>query len=436
MGSGERRGAISREMKMNKLHRKVSAEEAIKAIQPGDTIYIEGGTGEPQTLVEALVEDKQRLRGCQILDSRVLPGSKYAKLTDYFHIITFHVSPDLVEGVKRGVVDFLPARLIQIASLLGKSLPIDVALVHVSPPDERGYCSLGIAAGYNREAVLNARIAIAEVNEQMPFTFGDNCIHLSQFDYLVESSRPLLPWRNPQVGADEEAVARNVSQLIPDGATLCVGIGGIPESLAKALADKRDLGIHSGMIGDGIGELIESGVVTNKHKKINRGKTVTAGVTGGEKLVRFVHRNPLVEVYPYSYTHDVRVVAQIDNFIAVLSGLEIDLTGQLNAESIGDVQVSAVGGQAEWIRGASLSPGGKSIIAVTSTVRGKSSRIVARFKPGTIVTTPRYDIDYVVTEYGIAELRGKTLSQRAQALIAIAHPNFREELEREWRARG
>lgn len=422
--------------KLAKAHRKVTAGEAIRAIQPGETVFIEGGTGEPQTLVEALVEDKQRLKGTQILDSRVLPGSKYAKLTEWFHIITFHVSPDLVDGVRKGTVDFLPAKLTQIASLLGSYLSIDVALVQVSPPDENGYCSLGVSAGYNREAVLNARIAIAEVNEQMPFTFGDNCIHVNQLDYLVETSRPLLPWRNPQIGPDEEAVAKNVAQLIPDGATLCVGIGGIPESLAKALTDKRHLGIHSGMIGDGIQDLMESGVVTNERKKVNRGKTVTAGVTGGERLVRFVHRNPLVEVYPYSYTHDIRVVGQIENFIAVLSGLEIDLTGQLNAESIGDVQVSAVGGQAEWIRGAGLSPGGKSIIAVTSTVRGKSSRIVAQFKPGTIVTTPRYDIDYVVTEYGIAELKGKTLSQRVQALISVAHPNFREELEKAWRARS
>jgi 4-hydroxybutyrate CoA-transferase len=420
---------------MDKPHHKVSAEEAIRAIKAGDTVYIEGATSEPQTLVEALVDDKERLKGTHLLDSRVLPGSKYAKLTDYFHIITFHVSSELIEGVKSGVVDFLPARLIEIASLFTTSLPIDVALVHVSPPDEKGYCSLGIAAGYNREAALNAKIAIAEVNEQMPFTFGDNAIHVSQLDYLVESSRPLLPWRNPKIGPDEETVARNVSQLIPDGATLCLGIGAIPESLAKALTNKRHLGIHSGMMGDGVSDLMESGVVTNERKSIDKGKTVTAGVSGGEKLVRFVHKNPLVEVHPYSYTHDIMTIRQIENFIAVLSGIEIDLTGQLNAESIGDTQVSAVGGQADWIRGAASAPGGKSIIAFTSMVRGKTSRIVTRLKEGTIVSTPRYDIDYVVTEYGIAELRRKTLSQRAQALISIAHPDFREELERAWRGK-
>ena len=418
---------------MNKAHRRVSAEEAIRAIKAGDTVYVEGGCGEPQTLVEALVEDKERLKGTHLLDSRVLPGSKYAKLTDYFHIITFHVSSDLVEGVKSGVVDYLPARLIQIASLFSTSLPIDVTLVQVSPPDEKGYCSLGIAVGYNREAVLNAKIAIAEVNEQMPATFGDNAIHMSQFDYLVESSRPLPSWRNPKIGPEEEAVAKNVSCLIPDEATLCIGIGSVPESLAKSLADKRHLGIHSGMIGDGMVDLMESGVVTNERKRINKGKTITAGALGGEKLLRFVHKNPLVELHPYSYTHDIMTVRQIENFVAVLSGLEVDLTGQLNAESIGDTQISAVGGQADWIRGAALAPGGKSIIAFGSTARGKTSRIVPRLKEGTIISTPRYDVDYIVTEYGIAELKGKTLSQRAQALISIAHPDFREELERAWR---
>ena len=421
---------------MDKPHHKVSAEEAIRAIKAGDTVFIEGTCREPQTLVEALVEDKERLKGTHLLDSRVMPGSIYAKLTDYFHIITFHVSSDLIEGVKSGVVDFLPIRLIQISSLFTTSLPIDVALVQVAPPDEKGYCSLGIAAAFNREAALNAKIAIAEVNEQMPTTFGDNSIHIGQFDYLVESSRLLLPWRNPKIGPEEETVAKNVSQLIPDEATLCLGIGAIPESLAKALADKRQLGIHSGMMGDGIVDLMESGVVTNEHKRINKGKTVAAAAVGGEKLLRFVHKNPLVEVYPYSYTHDIMTICQIENFIAVLSAIEVDLTGQLNAESIGDTQVGAVGGQADWVRGAALAPGGKSIIAFTSTARGKTSRIVPRFKEGTVISTPRYDVDYIVTEYGIAELKGKTLSQRAQALISIAHPDFREEMERAWRGEG
>ena len=421
---------------MDKSHLKVSAQEAIRAIKPGDMVYLEGLCSEPQTLIEALIEDKQRLKGTRLLDSRVLPSSKYANLTDYFHIITLHVNSDLIEGVKNGTVDFLPANLTQTPSLFATTLPIDVAMIQVSPPDEKGYCSLGISATYNREAALSAKITIAEVNEQMPFCFGDNCLHLNQLDYLVETSRPLLPWRTPKIGPEEEAVARNISQLIPNGATLCIGIGAVPESITKCLTDKSNLGLHSGLMCDGILDLIECGVVTNERKSIDKGKSVAAGVVGGEKLIRFVHRNPAVEIHPYSYTHDIMTISQIEDFIVVLSALEIDLTGQVNAESIGDKQVSAVGGQADWIRGAALAPRGKAIIAFPSTVRGKASRILARFKEGAIISTPRYDVDYIVTEHGIAELKGKTLSERTQALISIAHPDFREELEKARRTAG
>jgi len=421
---------------MDRTHHKVSAQEAIGVIKAGDTVFIEGLCSEPQTLVEALAEDKERLKGTHILESRFLPNAPYAKLTDYFHITTFHVSPDLVEGVKSGVVDFLPARLTQIPSLFGTSLPIDVAFIQVSPPDEKGYCSLGIAAAFNREAALTAKIAIAEVNEQMPFTFGDNCLHINQLDYLVDSSRPLLPWRSPKISPEEEAVGKNISQLIPDETTLCIGVGAVPESLAKALMDRKHLGVHSGMIGEGIIELMENGVVTNERKSIDKGKTVTAAAVGGEKLLRFVHRNPSVEIHPYSYTHNLMTTCKIKNFTPVVSAIEIDLTGQVNAESLGATQISAIGGQADWIRGADLAPGGKSIIAFVSAIKGKTSRIVHQLKAGTIISTPRYDIDYIVTEHGIAEMKGKTLSQRAQALISIAHPDFREELEKSWRGKS
>ena len=420
----------------DKAHRKVSAQEAIAAIKPGDMVYIEGTCGEPRTLVDALVEDKQRLKGTHILDSRVIPGSPYAKLTDFFHIITLHVNPDLREGVQNGIVDFLPVSLTQTPSLFSTTVPLDVALVHVSPPNEAGYFSFGAVPGFNRDAALAARIAIAQVNDQMPFTYGDTLIHISQLDYLVEVSRPVQPWPEPRIGPEEEAVAGVVSERIADGDTLCVGVGAIPEALVKTLKNRRHLGIHTGMISDSTMDLMESGVVTNERKSIDRGKTVSGAAVGSEKLFRFIHKNPQVGLHPYTYTHNVNTICQIENFITVVSAIEVDLTGQVNAETIKGIQISAVGGQAEWLRGAAAAPGGRSIIAFTSTIQGRASRnsrVIPRLGEGTITSVPRYDVDCIATEYGIAELRGRTLAQRADALISIAHPDFREELEKAWR---
>lgn len=417
----------------NKPHRKVSAPEAIGVIKPGDMVFIEGTCGEPRTLVDALVEDKERLKGTHLLDSRVIPGSPYASLTDFFHIITMHVNPDLRKGVEDGTIDFLPVSLTQTPSLFTTTVPLDVALVHVSPPDEQGYCSFGAVPGFNRDAALAARTAIAQVNDQMPFTYGDTLIHVSQLDYLVEVSRPVQPWPDPKIGPEEEAVAAVVSERIADGDTLCIGVGAIPEALVKTLNNRRHLGLHTGMISDSTVDLMESGVVTNERKAIDRGKTVSGAAAGTEKLFRFIHKNPQVELHPYTYTHDANIIRQFDNFITIVSAIEVDLGGQVNAETIKGIQISAVGGQAEWLRGAAAAPGGRSIIAFTSTIQGKTSRnsrIIPRLQEGTITSVPRYDVDCIATEYGIAELKGKTLAQRARALISIAHPDFRDELEK------
>ena len=417
-------------------HRRVSAAEAIAAISPGDMVFIEGTSGEPRTLVDALVEDRERLRGTRILDSRVIPGSPYAALTDYFHITTLHVNPDLRQGVHNGTVDFLPVSLTQTPSLFSTTVPLDVALVHVSPPDENGYCSFGCVPGFNRDAALCARTTIAQMNEQMPYTYGDTLIHMSDIDCLVEVSRPVQPWPDPKIGPDEEAVARVVSQRIGDGDTLCIGVGAIPEALMKSLHDRKHLGIHTGMISDSTVELMQSGVITNERKAHDRGRTVSGAAVGSEKLFRFIHRNPQVELYPYTYTHNANVISKFDNFITVVSAIEVDLSGQVNAEMIKGMQISAVGGQAEWLRGAAAAPNGRSIIAFTSSIRGKSShisRILPRLGEGTVASVPRHDVDCVATEYGVAELRGRTLRQRAEALIAIAHPDFRDGLQQAWR---
>jgi 4-hydroxybutyrate CoA-transferase len=417
----------------NRAHREVSAAEAIAAIDPGGMVFIEGTCGEPRTLVDALVDDKKRLKGTHLLDSRVIPGSPYAGLTDYFHIVTMHVSPDLREGVQNGTVDFLPVSLTQTPSLFTTTVPLDVALVHVSPPDEKGYCSFGAVPGFNRDAALNAGLVIAQVNQQMPYTYGDSLIHVSDIDYMVEVSRPVQPWPEPRIGEEEKAVARVVVERINDGDTLCIGVGAIPEALIELLHHRRHLGLHTGMIIDGVVDLMESGVVTNERKAIDRGKTVSGAAAGTDKLFRFIHRNPQVEMYPYTYTHDANNIRRFDNFITIVSAIEIDLSGQVNAETVKGVQISAVGGQAEWLRGAAAAPNGRSIIAFTSSIRGKTShisRILPRLGEGTITSVPRYDVDCVATEHGIAELKGKTLSQRAEALISIAHPEFRDELEK------
>ena len=410
----------------------VGAQEAISAIKPGSTVLIGESCGEPQTLVEALVAAKERLKGTHIAESRRIIGSKYAPLYDYFHIITFHVTSDYREAIRIGKSDFLPIRLSELHTLfqVNGRLPIDVALIQVSPADSQGYCSLGVSVGYALDAALNARMVIAEVNKQMPRTFGETQLQMDRFDYVVETSRPLLEYSSPQIGEVDMAVAKNVSQLISDGSVLALGIGTIPEAVTMSLGGKQNLGIHSGMITDSIIMPIKEKIITNKQKNIDKGKTVTAVAMGTEKLFQLIKENPEVEVHPYSYTHDINKIAQLDNFVCVNSAVEVDLTGQINAESIGNIQISTIGGQADFVRGAALSKDGKSIIALPSTTKNGNSRIVSRFNEGTIVSTPRYDVQYVVTEHGIAELWGKTLSQRMDALISIAHPDFRDELHK------
>ena len=408
-----------------------SASEAIAAIKPGSVIFMGESCGEPPTLVEALIEDKERLKGSRIIECRRAPWAELAPIHDYFHVITLHVTPDSREWVRLGRNSFLPVKLSEAYALFqpGGPVPLDVALVQVSPADAQQQCSFGVSAGFTLDAARSAGMVIAEVNEQMPRTFGPNQLHIDSFDYMVETSRPIVQYQSPQVGEIEKAVGGNVSQLIDDGSVLSPGIGAIAEAVLASLGGKHNLGIHAGMVTDGIVAPIKEKIINNQQKTIERGKTVTGIAMGTEKLYQLMNENPAVEVHPFSYTHDVRVIAQLDNFVALNSAVEVDLTGQVNAESIGSLQLSTIGGQADFVRGAGLSKGGKSIIALTSTTQnGKNSKIVPYLKTGGAVSTPRYDNHYVVTEYGIAGLWGKTLSQRTDALISIAHPKFRDEL--------
>jgi Acetyl-CoA hydrolase len=306
---------------------------------------------------------------------------------------------------------------------------VDVALIHVSEPDQHGYCSFGVAVDYTKPAAECAKTVIAQVNRNMPRTLGDSFIHVSNIDYLVESDDPIIELSPPKIGEVECAIGKNCASLIQNGDTLQLGIGAIPDAVLLFLKDKHDLGIHSEMFSDGVVELVEAGVITNKKKNFHPGKSVVTFLMGTRRLYDYVDNNPEVEMYPVDYVNDPCVIARNDNLISINSCVQVDLMGQVVSTSVGLKQISGVGGQVDFVRGANMSKGGKTIMAMPSTAaKGKVSKIVPLIDEGASVTTSRYDVNYVVTEYGIAQLKGKTLRERAQALITIAHPDFRPEL--------
>ncbi|MDP2953483.1 MAG: acetyl-CoA hydrolase/transferase C-terminal domain-containing protein [Chloroflexota bacterium] len=418
---------------MDSFPKEVSAGEAVKAIESGSRVFLEHPCAEPFPLVEALLEGRERLRNVAVFMAASPDHTLLAQkgLEPHFRLALAIVGDGTREAVEQGRADHIPVRWFEIPRLFapGGAFPLDVALIQVSPPDQNGFVSLGVIVDCALPAARSARIVIAEVNEKMPRTLGNSFLHLSEIHYMVRSSRPIPTLPPPKIGDAERAIAKYVAQLVPDGATLEFGIGTMPEAILQGLAGKKELGIHSGTLGDGIVDLVANGAVTNSRKRIDQGKMVTGGLRGTEKLYHFADNNALLEMQPVTYTHDPMVISQLDSFVAINSAVEIDLTGQVNAESLGEMQISGVGGQGDWVRGALLSRGGKSIIATTSTAgHGRVSRIVPRLKPGAVVTTPRYDVHYFVTEYGIAELWGKTVSQRAEALVSVAHPDFREGL--------
>ena len=308
-------------------------------------------------------------------------------------------------------------------------MPLDVALVQTSPPDEHGYLSLGVGVDCTLTAARCARHVIAEVNEQMPRTLGDSFLHVDKVSAIVETSRPLLELQPEPCSEIHRRVAQNVASLIPDGATLQMGIGGIPNAVLECLRDKRDLGVHTEMCSDDVIPLIEAGIINGERKTLHRGKIVTGFVLGAKKLFDFIHENPIFEFHPTAYTNDPYVIAQNERMVAINSAIQVDLTGQVCADSVGTRPYSGFGGQLDFIRGAARSRGGKPIIALPSTAKdGTVSRITPTLDPGAGVVTSRGDVHYVVSEYGVAYLHGKTLRQRAEALISIAHPKFRDEL--------
>jgi acyl-CoA hydrolase len=410
----------------------VSAGRALELVQPGHRVWIHAGCATPEVLVEALVERAPALRDVEIIHMLTLGRAAYTRpeYAGRFRHNGLFLGGNVREAVAAGHADYTPISLSDVEQLLRSGeMPLDVALVQVSPPDPYGFMSLGVSVDCTLTAVACARHVIAEVNDQMPRALGDTFLHVSSVSAIVETSRPLPELVAGPENAVQARIAEHVASLIPDGATLQVGIGGIPNAVLNRLRDHRDLGIHSEMCPDAVVPLIEAGVLTGARKTLHRGKVVAGFVLGTRRLFDFIHENPLFEFHPTAYVNDPFVVAQNENMIAINSALQVDLTGQVCADSIGTQPYSGFGGQLDFVRGAGRSKGGKPIIALPSTARdGTVSRIVGVLDPGAGVVTTRSDVHYVVTEHGIAYLRGKSLRQRAQALIAIADPKFRDEL--------
>lgn len=418
----------------------VSAEVAVKSINSGDRVVVAHACGEPQALTDALVKRAPELENVEIVHMVAMGKAEYCKpeMAGHFRHNSLFVGATTREAVNQGRADYTPCFFSEIPRLFREGyLPVDVALIQVSPPDKHGFCSLGISVDYTKTAAENARIVIAQVNRYMPRTLGNSFMHISQFNYLVEADIPLIELPRPQISEVEEQIGQNVSKLIEDGSTLQLGIGAIPDAVLMFLKEKKDLGIHTEMFSDGVVELYEAGVITNQRKTIHKGKMVATFLMGTKRLYDFVNDNPVVEMHTVDYTNDPYIIGRHEKMVSINSALQVDLTGQVCADTIGLRQFSGVGGQVDFVRGTSRSPGGKSIIAMPSTAgNGKFSRIVAFLDQGAAVTTSRNDVHYIVTEYGIADLRGKTIRQRAKALIEIAHPQFREELWKEVKARG
>jgi len=407
-----------------------TAEEAIKAVQSGHRVVIGHACGEPQALVEALVKDAPRLENVEIVHMVAMGEAKYCRpgMEKHFRHNALFVGNTSRSAVNEGRADYTPCFFHEIPRLfLQGYLPVDVALIQVTKPDQHGFCSFGISVDYTKPAASAAKVVIAQVNEYMPRTLGDSFIHVSDIDYFVEESMPLLELQPPKITEVEEKIGYYISQLVEDGSTLQLGIGAIPDAVLMFLKDKKDLGIHTEMFSDGVIELVQSGVINNKAKTYHPGKIISTFLMGTKKLYDFVNDNPMIELHSVDYINDPFVIARNPKMVSINSALQVDLTGQVCADTIGYRQYSGVGGQVDFVRGASRSPGGKSIIAMPSTAMGGTrSRIVPCLDEGAAVTTSRNDIHYVVTEYGVADLRGKTLRQRAQALIEIAHPDFRD----------
>ncbi len=413
----------------------VTAEEAVQQIHSGQRVFLTGNCSVPQTVVGALVERAMGLTDVELVQVLTFGKAAYAdpKLVGHLRINTLFISDTQRAAVQEGRGDFTPCFLSEIPGLFKNgNLPLDAALIHVSPPDEHGFCSFGVEISVTKTAAQSSRLVIAEVNPNMPRTLGDSFIHVSKLNYIIPVDYPLPEVTMAATSELSVKIASHVAKLIPDGATLQTGIGAIPDAVLKQLTDRKHLGVHTELFSDGVIDLVERGVIDGEAKTLHTGKIISGFMIGTQRLYDFVNDNPIIEMHPTEYVNDPFVVAQNDRMVAINSAIEVDLTGQVCADSIGPKIYSGVGGQVDMIYGASRSKGGLPIIALPSSavIKGQNiSKIVAMLKQGAGVVTTRNHVHYIVTEYGVADLYAKTLRQRARALIDVAAPEFRAELE-------
>ncbi|MCZ7612087.1 MAG: 4-hydroxybutyrate CoA-transferase [Ignavibacteriaceae bacterium] len=423
----------------NIYSRKVtSSDEAVKKIKSGDNIVVQPGCAVPLELIRAMVRRKDELENVTIYHILIVGELPYVNpgMEKHFKHKAFFVGANVRKSVQEGRSEFIPIFLSEVPLLFKRNIiPVEIALLNVSPPDEHGFCSYGVDVGTIKSAAERAKIVIAQINPEMPRSLGDSFIHINKIHHIVEHSEPIqeLPQVDPNTTEEMlqiyDAIGKNTAELIEDGSTLQMGIGAIPDSVMKYLHTRKNLGIHTEMFSDGIIRLVEEGIINGEAKSIHLGKIIAGFVLGTKKVFNFINNNPIIEFHPQEYVNDPFVIAQNKKMVAINSAIEIDITGQVCSDSIGTKIFSGIGGQVDFIRGAAHSEGGKPVIALPSITKdGKVSRIVPQLNPGAGVVTSRGDVHYVITEYGIAHLFGKTLKERARELIKIAHPKFRDEL--------
>ena len=412
--------------------------QAVQQIKSGQRVVVAHACGEPSIILDALVANAAQYENVEIIHMVAMGKAAYCQpqYDKNFHHNAFFLGGSTRAAAAEGRVDFTPVYFSEIPSLLREDLRPNVTLLQCSPPDAHGYVSLGVSVDYTKPAAEASDLVIAQVNQNMPRTLGDSFLHVTQIGCLVEADTPVIELAPPKIGDVERAIGENVASLVRDGDTLQLGIGASPDAVLLFLKEKNDLGIHTEMFSDGVVELVEAGVITNKAKTLHRGQSVATFLMGTRRLYDYVNNNPAVAMYPVDYVNDPYVIGQNDNLVSINSCVQVDIMGQVVSTSAGLRQISGVGGQVDFVRGANLSKGGRAIMAMPSTTgKGKISKIVPFLDQGSAVTTTRNEVNYVITEYGIAKLKGKSLRQRAEALIRIAHPDFRDELTAEFRRR-